>query len=246
MAGDSWWSGDWELKLGAEGYVAPRFSGSKSYMLMGRPLISLGKAGPEARFVSRNDNISFSLYDEGMVRAGLTGKLVLPRKGSDDDALKGLSPVKLGAEVGGFAEVYPTDWLRLRTEIRRGIRSHQGIVGDVAIDAFTDVTPTIRVSAGPRLHLASQDYMNAYYGVNARESAKSGLKRYSPKGGVESAGIGSEINWKATEKVDTSLFAEYKRLMGPAADSSLVRERGSKNQFVIGVSATYRFGFSLD
>ncbi|MGO8657421.1 MipA/OmpV family protein, partial [Rhizobium ruizarguesonis] len=28
-------------------------------------------------------------------------------------------------------------------------------------------------------------------------------------------------------------------------DSSLVRERGSKNQVLIGVSATYKFNFSL-
>ena len=59
-------------------------------------------------------------------------------------------------------------------------------------------------------------------------------------------GLGAAINWKATEKVDTSLFAEYSRLLGPVADSSLVRERGTKNQVLIGVSATYRFDFRID
>jgi MipA family protein len=34
-------------------------------------------------------------------------------------------------------------------------------------------------------------------------------------------------------------------LLGPAADSSLVEERGSENQFKVGVSATYRFDFTL-
>jgi outer membrane scaffolding protein for murein synthesis (MipA/OmpV family) len=33
--------------------------------------------------------------------------------------------------------------------------------------------------------------------------------------------------------------------MGPAADSSIVRERGSRNQFTMGVSATYRFDFTM-
>lgn len=33
--------------------------------------------------------------------------------------------------------------------------------------------------------------------------------------------------------------------MGAAADSSLVRERGSRNQLLVGVTATYRFDFTL-
>jgi outer membrane protein len=243
---DSWWSGDWYLKVGGSAFVAPRYQGDNSYLFQGKPLISLGKADQAVRFTSRNDNPSFSAYDSGAIRAGVTGKLVLPRDADTSSDLKGLKSVKLGLEAGGFAEVYPTDWMRFRAEVRRGIRSHDGIVADIAADAFADVTDTIRVSAGPRASFATEGYMDAYYGVSAKESAKSGLKKYNADGGVQSAGLGAAINWKATEKVDTSLFAEYSRLLGPVADSSLVRERGSKDQFVIGVSATYRFNFKID
>jgi outer membrane scaffolding protein for murein synthesis (MipA/OmpV family) len=41
------------------------------------------------------------------------------------------------------------------------------------------------------------------------------------------------------------VFSEYTRLLGPAADSSLVEERGSPNQFTFGVSAAYRFDFTM-
>ncbi|MBL0370775.1 MipA/OmpV family protein [Rhizobium sp. KVB221] len=244
-AGDYWWSGDWYLKVGASGFMAPRYEGSKSYLLQGKPMISLGKAGDVVRFTSRNDNASFSLYDAGFVRLGAVGKLDMPRDADDSSDLKGLKPVKLGVEVGGFAEVYPTDWLRMRAEVRQGIRSHQGIVADLAADAFYDVTPVVRVSAGPRVSFASADYVDAYYGVNASESAKSGLSKYKAKGGIQSAGVGAAINWQATENIDTSAFGEYKRLLGPVGDSSLVQERGSKDQYLVGVSATYRFNFTL-
>ncbi|SIT53081.1 MltA-interacting MipA family protein (fragment) [Mesorhizobium prunaredense] len=53
-----WMSGDWYLTVGATGLVAPDFEGSKSYILTAQPIILLGKAGPAARFTSRNDNIS--------------------------------------------------------------------------------------------------------------------------------------------------------------------------------------------
>lgn len=248
QAGDGlfdWIHGDWYLTVGATGLVAPDFEGGKTYLFSAQPIISLGKVGPEARFVSRNDNISFSLYDSGGVRAGLTGKIIWGRDGGDADALEHLDPVRFGGEIGGFAEVYPTDWLRVRAELRQGIRSHHGVVADVTADAFQDVTPDVRISGGPRVSFASSDYFDAFYGVNATEAAASGLGEYHPGGGLKSVGVGGAITWKTTDRVTTSLFGEYSRLMGPAADSSLVKERGSPNQFTVGVSASYRFDFTM-
>lgn len=240
-----WIHGNWALKVGATGMVAPDFDGSKNYMFSASPIISLGKAGPEARFTSRNDGISISLFDNGAFRSGINGEFIMRRDSGDSDDLIGVNPIRFGGELGGFAEFYPTDWLRVRGELRHGIVSHHGIVADLSADAFADVTPTIRVSAGPRLTVASADYFEAYYGIDATESAASGLSQYYPGGGIDSAGVGGAIDWKATEKLTTSLFAEYAKLLGPAADSSLVNERGSENQFKLGVSATYRFDFTL-
>ncbi len=240
-----WVHGDWKLVVGATGMVAPDFDGAKDLMFSVSPIISLGKAGPEARFTSRNDDISFSLYDNGRVRAGINGKIIAQRDSADYWQLQGLDPVRWGGELGGFAEVYPTDWLRVRGELRHGIRSHHGVVADVAVDAFMDVTDSVRVSAGPRISWASADYFDAYYGVDATEAAISGLPQYDPGSGLKSVGFGGAYDWKVTDKVTTSVFSEYSRLTGPAADSSLVKERGSPNQFTFGVSATYRFDFTM-
>ncbi len=204
------WSGDWYLKVGAAGLVAPKFEGSNKYRFSAQPLISLGRQGEATRFSSRNDNVSFALIDNNRIRAGLAGKLLFER----DDDIHGLKDTKFGGEVGGFAEVYPADWMRVRGEVRQGIRAHKGVVADISADAFYDVTPVIRVSAGPRATFASKDYFKTYYGVDAEESTASGLSEYNPGGGFKSAGFGGAINWKATDKIDTSLFGEYTRLQG--------------------------------
>ncbi|WP_413774646.1 MipA/OmpV family protein [Mesorhizobium sp. AR10] len=238
-----WLSGDWYLTIGATGMVAPNFEGGKKYLLSASPIISLGKAGPAARFTSRNDNISLALIDDGSVRAGLTGKFLFSR--DSEDELQGLDPVRWGGEAGGFFEFYPLDWLRARAELRHGIRAHNGFVADIAADAFYDVTPNVRISGGPRVSFASSDYFDAYYGVNAQEAVASGLSEYHPGGGLKSTGLGGAVTWKVTEPMTASLFGEYSRLMGPAADSSLVRERGDRDQFTVGVSTTYRFDFSM-
>lgn len=241
-----WMKGDWYLTVGATGMAMPKFDGSKDYMFRASPIISLGKAGPEARFTSRNDNISLSLIDDGNIRAGVTGKLIFGRDDDDASELEGWGEIPFGGEAGVFMEFYPTDWMRLRAEVRHGIESHGGVVGDLSVDAFRDVTETIRISGGPRLSMASSDFFEAYYGLDAAEAVVAGISPYSPDGGLKSLGVGGAVTWKTTDKLTTSLFGEYARLMGPAADSSLVREAGSRNQFTVGVSAAYRFDFKID
>lgn len=241
-----WFRGNWALTVGASTSLAPRYLGaSGSPAFYAQPMISLGKTGGKvAPFTSRNDNISLALIDNGMFRAGPVGKILFSRDDKDRD-LRGLGTVPWGGEIGGFVDLYALPWLRLRTEVRHGIRAHSGVVATLSADAFWDYSQTLRFSGGPRLGLATSNYFNAYFGVNAAQSAASGLARYRPKSGFESAGLGGAITWKTTDKLTTSLFAEYSRLLGPAADSSLVKQRGSANQYLIGVSATYRFDFSM-
>ncbi|CAH0339760.1 MipA/OmpV family protein [Rhizobium sp. CECT 9324] len=242
---EGFWSGNWYLTLGGSGISAPKFEGAKDNKLFFSPIISLGR-GNQPRFSSRNDSASFAIYDTDVVRAGVAGKFIPGRDAGDADELIGLSEIKWGGEIGGFADVYVTDYLRARAELRQGIRSHDGLVADLALDAFTDIAPDLRISGGPRATYATSGYTKAYYGVDAGESAASGLTEYHPDGGFTSVGAGAAITWDATEKLQMSAFTEYKRLTGPAADSSLVEERGSKNQLTFGVSASYKFGFSLD
>src|SRR5690606_40095739 len=142
-----------------------KFDGASKNKFAFQPMISLGKAGPSAKFSSRNDNISFALIDNGMIRAGAAGKLIFKRDEGDHYDLRGLSPVRFGGELGGFAEFYPTDFARIRGEVRHGIRTHDAVVFDVAADAFFDMTETVQLSAGPRVSFATEDYFETYYGV---------------------------------------------------------------------------------
>lgn len=242
---ESWFSGDWYLKVGAVGFSAPKYQGDNKNEFGAAPIISLGKVGPSAKFSSRNDSASFGLLDQGTFRAGVAAKLIMPRDEGDSSDLRRMQKIKLGGELGGFAEVYPTDWVRVRGEVRQGIRSHSGVVADLSADVFTDITPGLQISAGPRATWVSNKYNDKYYGVSSAAAASGGPSAYNPDGGLHSAGVGAAITWKATDNIELTSFAEYKRLMGDAGKSTLVSERGSKNQFVVGIGASYKFGFSV-
>lgn len=242
---DNYIAGGWSLTLGAQGTIGPKYEGASATDFTPAAIISLARSGVGPAFSSRNDNPGLALYDTGYFRIGPVGKILWERSDSDSNDLRGLKDVPWGGEAGIFVDYYPSDWLRLRAEIRHGIRSHHGVVADLAADAFYDLTPVWRISGGPRLSAATKSYYEAYYGVDESESIASGLSPYSPGSGIKSVGVGGALTWKTTDKITTSAFAEYSRLTGPAADSSLVKERGSVNQLMVGVSATYRFDFNL-
>jgi MipA family protein len=179
-----------------------------------------------------------------MFRFGPIARFVRERSNSEPE-LRGFRDVPWGVEAGAFADFFPTAWLRTRAELRQGFRAHEGLRADFSADAFADVTPDLRLSGGPRISFASGNFLRTYFGVDASNAALSGLSVYRPQSGLHSAGFGGALTWRATEKVTTSMFGEYTRLLGPTANSGLVRQRGNANQFLMGVSATYRFDFSL-
>jgi MipA family protein len=243
---DTYFAGGWSLTLGAQGTVGPSYEGASNMGFLAAPIVSLGRSGVGPTFSSRNDNPGLAVFDTGNFQIGPVGKILWERTDSASDDLKGLKNVPFGGELGIFANYYPLDWLRLRAEVRQGIRAHHGIVADLSADAFYDITPTWRISGGPRLSAATESYYEAYYGVSLQESLDSGLAIYHPDGGgIKSVGVGGALTWKTTDKITTSLFGEYSHLTGPAADSSLVKQRGKTDQLMVGVSATYRFDFTL-
>ncbi|WP_413992977.1 MipA/OmpV family protein [Labrys okinawensis] len=243
---DTYFAGGWSLTLGAQATVGPSYEGASNMGFLAAPMVSLGRSGAGPVFTSRNDNPGLAVFDSGNFQIGPVAKILFERTDSASNDLRGLKDVPWGGELGLFMNYYPSNWLRLRAEVRQGIRAHHGVVADLAADAFYDITPTWRISGGPRISAASESYYEAYYGVSLAESLASGLNIYHPDGGgIKSVGVGGALTWKATDKITTSAFAEYSRLTGPAADSSLVRERGNVNQLLLGVSATYRFDFTV-
>jgi outer membrane scaffolding protein for murein synthesis (MipA/OmpV family) len=241
-----WFAGDYSLSLGAAGFAAPSFEGSDELSFYGAPVISISRVGSTQRFSSRNDSASFAILDTGTFRVGPAANLVFGRDADGD--LIGLDDVDFGVELGAFAEFYPVEWLRVRGEVRQAIGGHEGLVADLSADAFWDISETVRVSAGPRVSFASEDYFDAFYGVTAAQAVAAPriINAYAPDGGgLNSIGFGGAVSWKATDRITTSLFAEYWRLQDNAADSSIVKEIGSADQFLFGLSATYRFDFTL-
>ena len=238
-------SGNWTASIGIGGEYRPDFQGSKNWMLIPVPIFSIRRAGTTAEFRGPRDSASIALLDFGDLRAGPAAKFVAARKSADHSELNGLGDVKAAFELGGFAEYYPVDWLRLRSELRQGIGGHKGTVADVSADFIVPLIDRLTISAGPRFTWKSTKAVAPYFGVDAVQSLASGLPVFDPKGGAYSVGFGSQVSYRINPHWEVHAYVEYEKLLGDAANSPLVRLRGSSNQTTVGLGASYSFDFKI-
>jgi outer membrane protein len=234
-------SSDWTLTLGVEGRVLPEFDGSKNDILRPVPVFSFRRAGTPARFRSPRDGGGAALIDTGPFKFGPSIKVKLPRKESEDAALRGLGDVGWTLEAGGFAEYWPSDWLRTRLELRQGFGGHDGLVGDLSADVVMPLTERLTLSGGPRLSASTAAALSPYYSITSGQSAASGLPVYSAGGGLKSWGAGAQVSYQIDPNWRSYWFLEYEQLAGDAARSPLVTQRGSINQVQVGIGLTRSF-----
>jgi outer membrane protein len=236
----------WTVTLGVKGHLEPVFPGAGSYEVLPYPVFNIRRAGTPEKFSAPRDNIAIALYDLSYFRVGVVGKVRRARDQSDDPALNGLGNVPWAGEVGGFAEYWWARWLRGRAEVRQGFGGHHGIVSDLSVDGVIPLTGQLTFSGGPRMTLATAAANDPYYSITPFQSYLSGLPVYDAKGGVQSVGAGVQTRYLWNEAWTTFAFAEYQRLTGGAANSPLVEQRGSPNQFWVGIGTSYSFNFFLN
>ena len=230
------------LTVGAGARLGPEFPGAKDQKLRPWPLLDVRKVGTDPVFGTPDQSLGFSLLKSEGFRAGPALRLGQSR--DEDDAIEGIGDVKRSVEIGGFAEYYLSSNVRTRGELRKGIGGHKGMLADIGADMIVGkVTQPFHFSIGPRARLADSRYVRAFYGVNAEQSAATGLAMHDPDGGLHSLGALSSMKYRMSGGLGLQGFARYERLLGDAADSPLVRSSvGSRNQFEIGAGLTYTFG----
>jgi len=243
--GDPLIPGEWTVTLGAEGQVLPGFDGADVYTVRPYPIFGLRTLGSPAQFHSPRDGVGFALYDTNGFSAGPVGTLKSGRTASDYNALQGLDSVDWALELGGFAQYWFTPWLRSRLELEQGFFGNHGVTAQSITDVVAPVGPQWILSGGPRLTLADARALNPYFGIDAAESAASGLPIFDPKGGLRSFGAGTQAQYWWTPRWESHVYLEYDRLGADAADSPLVIQRGSPNQMTFGVGASYSFDVKL-
>ncbi len=234
--------GNWVVTLGGYGAVEPAFPGANSSTGTGRLILDIHRGGAREWLTLPNDAAGLTLYEAGNFRAGAAADYLTNRqRGEDLVALYGLRNIDYTLELGGFAEYYPAPFLRTRVELLQGVTGADGFAANLMADFIYRPSPQWLFTVGPRLIFVNTQYMSTFFSVNEVEHILSGLPVYNATGGLYSAGVDATVRYNVTECFSIRAFAEWNRLTGDAADSPLVRLRGSEDQFQVGIGAAYKF-----
>lgn len=242
----------WGISLGGGVAIAPQYSGDDDYAVLALPFARV--TYDDVFYASIPEGANLKLFDEGGLSVVSTAKFIFDREedgdapfqigGSQTTDLIGLGDVSSTIELGG-ALSYGVDKWTLTAAMRQGLGGHDGLIGELSARYSTSIRgygPPIRLSLGPSLNFGDTDYMNAYYGVTAAQSAASGLSPYRASGGLYSVGLSFSATAPVSNRSAIFLQGSLSQLTGNVKDAPLVTERGSRTQAFGGVFWVYTFG----
>ena len=235
-------SAGWSVNVGAGAIISPDFRGASSSRVLPIPALVI-RHGRD--FVLSGLEASYTPLRSGPWTAGAQARFRFGQRESDNPvALWGLGGVSPSVELGGFVG-YGRGPVTLKAAVAHDVAGGHG--GQVATLGAAYSVPLRRTSAGPMIFSAgpsvtwaSGKFNRSYYGVDAGQSARSGLAAYRPGSGLESFGLSANLIAPLSRRITFVAIAGYDRLAGKAADSPRVRQRGSRDQPTIGAFLTYQ------
>ena len=234
----------WVITLGGYAGARPQYPGSDGLTFDFRPVIDIHRAGAREWLALPNDAFSLTLYQTPNFRIGAAADYLQNRNQSDDrSALRGLHDIDYTVELGGFAEYYPLPFLRTRVELLQGVSGAEGFAANLMADYIYTPDPSWMFTVGPRLQFVNTQYESTFFSITAAEAAIANLTPYHAAGGIHSAGVDATARYYVNDRLSLRAYFEWDRLVGDAADSPLVKQRGSEDQLQFGIGAAYRFTY---
>ena len=238
---------DWAFKIGAGVMAGPTYEGSKHYHVTPFPVaevswrnaISLSPMGGLMATVRPLTDKNFSV--SGGI--GYWGGRKESANKDYDDALRGLGNLS-GNAVGKLGVAYQYK------AISAGLNLARDIGGDrdgttITLKGGYKIYQGHGFKVGAELSTTWGDdnYMGSLFGISP-EQARNSVKhysRYDAQSGMKDVKIGVNAGYDITSSVNLFALAEAGRLLGDAANSPIVKDQGSENQFKTGLGLAYRF-----
>lgn len=237
------------VRLGLGPSLTPHYEGDDKYKFSVLPAISLRYQdlvevnNNEVRLIALNRlfNADAGKMGAGNLRIGPTVSVDFGRAEDDSPDLTGLGGISTSLELGAFV-AYTEGRMRLRARARHDVMSGHG-GGTVRLDAAYTIFQAAPVALGVNATStwATGKYMRSYFGVSPAQAAASGLPAFAPGSGFKDVGVEISANYVFASQWALVGNVGYKRLMGDAADSPLVRLRGNANQMAFQAFVVYSF-----
>ncbi len=236
----------WNFALGVGALYRPRYPGSRDYFtqVLPVPSVSYGRyflgavpgtgdgVGGLGAYLARAENWSVGIAVGRDARA--------PRRASDAPVLAGWGEIPRTTHGSVFGN-YTYGWLAAHGDVSADIGGHhEGVLASLSLQGVFHPARNLTLSAGPEITWANTQYTQAFFGIDAAQSAVAGIPRYAVKGGLDSAGFAAGADYRLTPHWILGVHAKYGELRGDAADSPVTE---TKTRYTVAAFVSYRFGW---
>lgn len=223
--------------------VMPEYEGSKDHKTRVMPNINLfyGDSLFFTRMTAGANLLRFKTEQGVAITAGPLLALRRGRDQHDNAALNGLGDIDRALDAGGFVRFRKQGW-HASVDVRQNVtNSGEGATMKFSAGHGIPLGQKLKLRANLETTWASADYMKTFFGIDALQSAQSGIAQYEAGSGFKDAGVSVMADYAIAH--DWSGFAtiRYKQLLGDAADSPIVANLGSRDQASASVGIKYRF-----
>jgi outer membrane scaffolding protein for murein synthesis (MipA/OmpV family) len=238
------------VRLGLGPVISPDYEGSDDYDIDPVPAVSLRYGNflevdnNEVKLTAFNRLLRADANMGGgsSLRAGPLIRIDFGRDQSDSPDLAGMGDVNVALELGAFVSYQLPGGTRLRLRARHDVIDGHG--GMLAIaDVIQPFIRTAQFVLGGIVQAtwASGPYMRSYFGVTPGQALASGYPVFTPGSGFKDINAGLNANYRIADRWSLVANINYKRLIGSAADSPIVRLAGSPNQMNYSAFVVYAF-----
>lgn len=223
--------------------VVPDYEGSDQYRAQAEPQIDV-KYAP---LIIKGTSVGLAVAELKLAKASvriLVGPLARYRIGrdeSDNIALQGLGNISNSVEAGGFMEITVGNWTTDMSVGQDVANGHDGLLATFATKYVTPVQNSMSFSYGLSANWADGDYMQSYFGISAAQSATSAYNTYTADSGIKDAGLQLGVSYELSAHWLLNGQAGYQRLFNDSADSPLVNDVGTANQYQAMAGLSYHF-----
>ncbi len=225
--------------------VVPDYLGSDDPFFGAVPLLRYQRPRREQSVTVFGNVLKSNVLNHPVLRTGPTGVWRFGRSDVSDPVVGDLPEINdsldLGWQVG--AEFIDPDDIARRIRFDLNLRQdvtgvHNGYVAGAAVSGWVP-TRFFLLGLYGSASWGSADYTSTYFGVEAEGAAASGLEAFDAGAGPRDVSAAAVGIVPVGDHLIAGAGVFYSRLLGDAADSPVVADRGSANQWIAGAGVAY-------
>ena len=229
-----------EVSIGAGVGLAPDYEGSEDYQAVPLPYVDV-KWSNHMSINLLGNKAKVNLIPSPIWRGGVVGEYIGERDDVDNNRVDDLEDVDTSLMLGGFFGFEYANWSASIEAMADVADGNDGAIVRLNGGYRIPIDQSWLLSLGAFTTWADDDYMEAYFEIDNRDSDRSGLDKSDADSGIKDVGLNLAASFKPWQHWGLMGLVSYKRLLDDAEDSPVVDDEGDENQFVGGILVIYNF-----